>query len=139
MQLAGQAALEKDAAERDEVMQRFRKKVEILVEELRKVPDVEVLMPAGTFYVFPDVSAICKKLGIASHGLALYLLEGADDHFGVACLGGECFGPAGQGFLRFSCAEPDDRLVQAVKFLAEAVGRKDRVQRFLDANPKYGL
>ena len=32
VQLAGQAALENDAAERDEVMQRFRKKVELLVE-----------------------------------------------------------------------------------------------------------
>src|SRR4051812_20198930 len=51
VQLAGQAALEHDAAERDEVMGRFRKKVELLVRELRKLPDVKVLMPAGTFYV----------------------------------------------------------------------------------------
>jgi aspartate aminotransferase len=138
-QWAGQAALEQDAAERDEVMQRFRKKVELLVERLRKVEGVKVLMPAGTFYVFPDVSAICRRLGIQSHGLAMYLLEGADDHFGVACLGGECFGPAGQGFLRFSCAEPDDRLLRAVDFLAEAVTRLDRVNRYLEANPKYRL
>jgi aspartate aminotransferase len=113
--------------------------VELLVQALRAVPDVKVLMPAGTFYVFPDVSAICKKLGIASHGLAMYLLEGADDRFGVACLGGECYGPAGQGFLRFSCAEPDDRLQQAVRFFADAVTRTDRVQRYLEANPKHRL
>jgi aspartate aminotransferase len=136
-QLAGQAALEQDAAERDEVMQRFRKKVELLVESLRQVPEVKVLMPAGTFYAFPDVSAICRRLGISSHGLAMYLLEGADDHLGVACLGGECFGPAGQGFLRFSCAEPDERLRQAVKFLANAVTWTQRVERFLEANPRY--
>ncbi len=97
VQLAGQAALEHDAAERDEVMGLFKKKVELLVGELRKVPDVKVLMPAGTFYVFPDVSAICRRLGITSHGLAMFLLEAADDNKGVACLGGECFGPAGQG------------------------------------------
>jgi aspartate aminotransferase len=138
-QLAGQAALEHDAAERDEVMQKFRRKVELLVEALRGVEGVKVLMPAGTFYVFPDVSAICRRLGIQSHGLAMYLLEGADDRFGVACLGGECFGAAGQGFLRFSCAEPDDRLVQAVQFLAEAVTRGDRVARYLEANPRYRL
>jgi aspartate aminotransferase len=136
-QLAGLAAIQHDAAERDEVMQRFRKKVELLVEDLRRVPDVKVLMPAGTFYVFPDVSAICRRLGITSHGLAMFLLEAADDHFGVACLGGECFGPAGQGFLRFSCAEPDDRLRAAVKFLAEAVTRKERVGNYLESNPKY--
>jgi aspartate aminotransferase len=136
-QLAGQAALERDAAERDEVMQRFRKKVELLVDALRWVPDVKVLLPAGTFYVFPDVSPICKRLGFTSHGLAMFLLEAADDRFGVACLGGECFGDAGQGFLRFSCAEPDERLVQAVGFFAEAVQRTDRVKRYLEANPKY--
>jgi aspartate aminotransferase len=136
-QWAGQAALEHDAAERDEIMQRFRNKVELLVEELRRVDGVKVLLPAGTFYAFPDVSAICRRLGITSHGLAMYLLEGADDRFGVACLGGECFGPAGQGFLRFSCAEPDERLQQAVAFLAEAVTRTDRVQRYLQGHRQY--
>jgi aspartate aminotransferase len=139
VQAAGQAALEQDAVERDEVMQRFHKKVELLVADLRRVEGVRVLMPAGTFYVFPDVSAICRRLGIGSHGLAMYLLEGADDHLGVACLGGECFGPAGQGFLRFSCAEQDDRLHQAVAFLAEAVTRTERVKKYLDEQPRYRL
>jgi aspartate aminotransferase len=139
VQLAGQAALERDAAERDEVMQRFHKKVELLVEDLRRVEGVKVLMPAGTFYAFPDVSAICQRLGMQSHGLAMYLLEGADERRGVACLGGECFGPAGRGFLRLSCAEPDERLHQAVTFLAEAVTRTERVERYLVANPRYHL
>jgi aspartate aminotransferase len=139
VQWAGQAALEHDAPERDEVMALFRRKVELLVAELRRVEGVRVLMPAGTFYAFPDVSALCRRLGITSHGLALFLLEGADDRLGVACLGGECFGPAGQGFLRFSCAEPDERLRQAVAFLAEAVTRTDRVEKYLQANPRYRL
>jgi aspartate aminotransferase len=138
-QLAGQAALECDAAERDEAMRRFHKKVELLVDGLRKIEGVKVLMPAGTFYVFPDVSAHCKRLGIQSHGLAMFLLEGADDHLGVACLGGECFGAAGQGFLRFSCAEPDDRLRQAVAFFAEALQRVERVKKYLEVHAKYRL
>jgi aspartate aminotransferase len=69
----------------------------------------------------------------------MFLLEAADDAKGVACLGGECFGPAGRGFLRFSCAEPDERLVQAVAFLKDAVNRKDRVNRYLEAHLKYRL
>jgi aspartate aminotransferase len=137
VQLAGRAAIEHDAAERDEVMGRFRQKVALLVAELRKVEGVAVLMPAGTFYAFPDVSVLCARLGITSHGLAMYLLEGADDRKGVACLGGECFGAAGQGFVRLSCAEPDERLVEAVRFLADAVTRTERVARYLAANPKY--
>jgi aspartate aminotransferase len=139
VQLAGAAALTNDAAERDRVMRQFEGKVRLLVGELHRVDGVMVAMPAGTFYVFPDVSAICGRLGITSHGLAMYLLEGADDRYGVACLGGECFGPAGRGFLRFSCAEPDDRLAAAVRFLADAVTRTDRVSAYLAANPKYRL
>ena len=139
VQWAGQAAIEHDAAERDEVMRKFQKKVELLVEDLRNVEGVKVLMPAGTFYAFPDVSAICQRLGISSHGLAMYLLEAADDWQGVACLGGECFGEAGQGFLRFSSAEPDERLQQAVAFLAEALTREERVARYLESNPRYRL
>jgi aspartate aminotransferase len=139
VQLAGQAALEHDAGQRDEVMGRFRQKVRLLVEGLREVSGVRVLMPAGTFYAFPDVSAICRRLGITSHGLAMFLLEAADDHKGVACLGGECFGPAGQGFLRFSCAEPDERLVEAVAFLRSAVTREERVAAYLQTHPKYRL
>ena len=100
---------------------------------------VKVFVPAGTFYVFPDVSAICQRLGIRSHGLAMYLLEAADDRLGVACLGGECFGTAGQSFLRFSCDEPDDRLRRAVAFLAKAVTRTERVEQYLRTHPCYRL
>jgi aspartate aminotransferase len=139
VQLAGRAALLHDRAERDDVMTRFRRKVELLVGELRHVDDVSVLLPAGTFYVFPNVTPICRRLGITSHGLAMFLLEGADDRKGVACLGGECFGPAGQGFLRFSCAEPDERLVEAIHFFADAVRRQDRAHRYLETHPKYRL
>ena len=98
-----------------------------------------MVLPAGTFYVFPDVRPVCNRLQITSHGLANYLLEGADDQFGVACLGGECFGAAGRGFLRFSCAEPDDRIDQAMEFIPKAIERRDRVRQFLEANPQYRL
>ena len=137
VQEAARAALEHDAATRDEYMDRFRRKVDRLCDGLEKVEGLGVGRPAGTFYVFPDVSPICRRLGITSHGLAMYLLEGADERFGVACLGGECFGEAGQGFLRFSCAEPDDRLLKAVDFLADAVTRTERVKAYLESHAKY--
>ena len=138
-QRAAQAALQHDAATRDDYMARFRGKVERLCDGLERIPGFRVVRPAGTFYVFPDVRAVCNRLEITSHGLALYLLEAADDEFGVACLGGECFGDAGRGFLRFSCAEPDGRIDQAMEFLPQALGRRDRIKRYLDANPQYVL
>lgn len=139
VQLAGKAALENDSSERDEVMGKFREKVELLTAGLNKIEGFNSLPPMATFYVFPNVAPICNKLGITSHGLALYLLEGADDDFGVACLGGECFGRAGHGFLRFSCAEPNERLQQALDFLPVALAREDRIRAFLEARPKFRL
>ena len=139
VQLAGKAALERDTTERDLVMQKFRKKVELLTGGLNRIEGFRSLDPAATFYVFPNVAPICNRLKITSHGLALYLLEGADDDFGVACLGGECFGEAGGGFLRFSCAEPDERLQQALDFLPIAIARTDRIAAYLEKHPKYRL
>jgi aspartate aminotransferase len=138
-QRAAEAALEDDAVTRDDYMNRFRGKVERLCDGLQNVEGFRVTRPAGTFYVFPDVRSVCNQLQITSHGLAYYLLEGADDHFGVACLGGECFGEAGRGFLRFSCAEADDRIEQAMAFLPKALARPERVARYLQANPQYRL
>jgi len=138
-QLAGIAAMNQDCKERDRRMQVFRSKVELLVDRLNKIEGVNCLMPGGSFYAFPSVAPICNRLGITSHGLAMYLLEGADDDVGVACLGGECFGEAGHGFLRFSCAEPDERLEQAVAFFVVAIERTGRVQAYLDSHAKYRL
>lgn len=139
VQLAGKAALEKDTTERDAVMLKFREKVMLLTSGLNRIDGFRALDPTATFYVFPNVAPICNRLGITSHGLALYLLEGADDQFGVACLGGECFGAAGGGFLRFSCAEPNERLQQALDFLPVGIGRTDRVAAWLEEHPAHRL
>ena len=139
VQLAGKAALDSDREERERVMEKFRRKVMLLTRGLNRIEGFHSLEPRATFYVFPNVSAVCNRYGITSHGLALYLLEGADDDFGVACLGGECFGEAGAGFLRFSCAASDERLEQALAFIEDAVGREERVRAFLAGRPDLVL
>lgn len=139
VQIAGMNALQKDHSERDAQMAKFQEKVQLLTKGLNEIDGIHTLDPTATFYVFPNVAPICNQLGITSHGLALYLLKGADDKFGVACLGGECFGDAGHGFLRFSCAEPNERLKQAIEFLPEAFSRTERVSAFLAGNPEFKL
>jgi aspartate aminotransferase len=139
VQRAGVAALEGAREERDRNMQDFRRKLEVLVNALARVPGITCAMPVGSFYAFPSVAAVCNRLGITSHGLAMYLLEGADPGRGVACLGGECFGEAGAGFLRLSCAEPDERLSLAVEFIADAVTRSGAVASYLAAHPQHRL
>jgi aspartate aminotransferase len=139
VQVAAATALEADAATRDDYMGRFRSKVDLLADGLARIDGLSVVKPAGTFYVFPDARAVCNRLGLTSHGLALFLMEGADDRFGVACLGGECFGPEGEGFLRFSCAEPDDQIARALEFLPDAFSRVERAKAFVAAHPEYEL
>ena len=139
VQLAGTAALKRDKEERDEVMQKFREKVVLLTEGLNRIDGFTTLEPTATFYVFPNVAPVCNRLGVTSHGLALFMLQDADDRFGIACLGGECFGRAGEGFLRFSCAEPNQRLQQALDFIPTALARRDRLDRWLAKNPQYRL
>ncbi len=62
----------------------------------------------------------------------MFLLEAADDNLGLACLGGECFGAAGAGFLRFSCAETESVMREAVQFFSnggDARPARERVRR----------
>jgi len=139
VQLAAAAALEFDSDARDGLMCQFRTKVEMLADGLARIDGMSVSRPAATFYVFPDVSAICQRLGLTSAGLANFLMEGADDRFGVACLGGEAFGPEGAGFLRFSCAESDERIEAALRFLPNALGREDRARAFRTSRPEFAL
>ncbi len=139
VQLAGLKALQNDHRQRAEQMEKFREKVVLLSGGLNRIDGFRTLDSAATFYVFPNVAAVCNRLGITSHGLALYLLEGADEKFGVACLGGECFGEAGHGFLRFSCAEPNERLQQALDFLPKAIARADKVAAYLEQHPQVRL
>jgi len=139
VQLAGVAALTHDTAERKANMARFEQQVRTLAEGLATIPDVRCEPPDGTFYVFPDVKAVCNRLRLTSHGLAMFLLEGADDGMGLACLGGECFGEAGAGFLRFSCAEPSSVMEEAVQFFRAAILRTDRATSFARQHPQFQL
>ncbi len=138
-QWAAVAALREDQEERDKTMQKFRHKVLLLATALDAIDGVTCAAPGGTFYVFPNVTQVCQQLDITSHGLAMYLLEGADDRLGVACLGGECFGAAGAGFLRFSCAQDDKLIRRAVEFLPGAFANTERVQGYLADNPQFRL
>ena len=139
VQLAGVAALTEARTERDRMMREFHGKVALLVARLNEIPGIYCLEPGGSFYAFPSVRRVCNKHGITSHGLALYLLEAADDSKGVACLGGECFGEAGGGFLRMSCSEPTARIIEAVDFIAAALQATDRIAAYLCERPHYRL
>ena len=136
-QIASAAALREGNVERDQRMKIFKNRVTSFAEALHKIVGVDCLIPDGAFYVFPDVSDICGSFGITSHGLATYLLEGADPSIGVSCLGGEAFGEDGLGYIRMSCAESEDRLEIAADFLETYLSDGTRIKKFLTDNPQF--
>jgi aspartate/methionine/tyrosine aminotransferase len=93
----------------------FKKRRDLIVDGLNKIPGISCLQPKGAFYVFPNV----KKLGIGSKQLANYLLEEA----GVATLSGTDFGKYGEGYLRLSYATSQENISKALERIDKAVAK----------------
>ena len=138
-QAAGIAALKHATVERDRMMASFRDKLTPMVEALNAIDGIDCLFPGGSFYVFPNVTRICNLHGISSHGLAMYLLEGADKHTGLACLGGECFGAAGGGFIRLSSSLPEEELLAGIEFMQHAFSNQNAIAEYLQSHPEYSI
>ena len=106
-QIAGVEALTGDQGPEEKMVDEFRKRRDLIVGGLNDIPGFSCKTPSGAFYVFPNVS----RLGITAKKLADALLEEA----GVACLAGTAFGSWGEGYIRFSYANSQDNLREALK------------------------
>ncbi len=96
VQRAGIAALRGPDDDVLAMNETFRTRRDLLVRGLNAIDNLSCTQPEGAFYAFPNVS----KITTDDKALARFLLERA----GIACLGGSCFGTAGNGYLRFSYA-----------------------------------
>jgi aspartate aminotransferase len=117
-QLAGAEALNGPQAAVDAMVAELRARRSLIVEGLASFPGVAVPMPAGAFYVFPDVSGT----GLDGSAFADRLLAEA----GVSVLAGTGFGLAATAAVRVSYANSRANLSLALErmaaFLAEQVG-----------------
>ena len=84
-----------------------------MCKKLNEIESINCQKPQGAFYCFPNIS----KLGLNSLDLQNLLLEKT----GVASVAGTSFGNYGEGFIRFSCANSDSAIEEAM----------DRVSGFL--------
>ena len=92
----------------------FDRRRRAIVAGLNAIDGIACPLPEGAFYVYPDVSSLLQRLGIAtSLELADYILERAE----VAVVPGEAFGPS--GYLRLSYALGDEALAEGVARLQE--------------------
>jgi aspartate/methionine/tyrosine aminotransferase len=105
VQRAGLAALTGPQEPVREMTAEFRRRRDIVVARLRRIPGVRCSSPAGAFYAFPDV----RGLPIPAAGLADRLLE----EEGVAILDGAGFGQGGAGHVRLSFASSLANLEEA--------------------------
>jgi aspartate aminotransferase len=106
-QVAAIEALRGDQSGVDRMREEFRRRRDVIVEGLNKIPGFRCHTPHGAFYVFPNITGTGKS----SKALADGLLNEA----GVACLSGTAFGDWGEGYLRFSYANSVENIQKALE------------------------
>jgi Aspartate/tyrosine/aromatic aminotransferase len=119
-QKAAVAAFNGDQTCVKEMRSAFLRRRELVFNLTKEIPGVNVNMPEGAFYLFPEMSSYFgKKAGDRvindSADLAMYLLEVGH----VATVGGAAFGAP--ECLRFSYATSDENLVEAIKRIKAAL------------------
>jgi aspartate aminotransferase len=107
VQLAGVAALHGDQTPVARMVEEFKRRRDLVVDGLNRLPGVSCISPRGAFYAFPNVS----RVGRPSGELAEKLLTEA----GVAVLPGTAFGAHGEGYLRLSYANSEANLRAALE------------------------
>ena len=125
VQIAGIEALEGSQKGADDMKEVFAKRREIIVEELRKVPGFTCHMPKGAFYVFPNVTEACRKLGFKdAKELADKLLYEA----GVAVLARTAFGKKYEDeeeeYIRLSYATSTENIMKGVARIREYISSR---------------
>jgi aspartate/methionine/tyrosine aminotransferase len=90
----------------------YRKRRDIFVEKLNKIPGFRCQIPDGAFYAWVNI----QETGLPAEEVQRLLLE----EVGVAAIAGAAFGAEGKNYLRFS-------LVSSTNLLEEALERIHRV------------
>ena len=96
----------------DAMVEEYRKRRELFVSGLNRIPGFRCLPPQGAFYAWTNI----LETGLSAEQVQTILLEEG----GVAGIAGAAFGSGGENYLRFS-------LVSARNLLEEALERIARV------------
>ncbi|MDO5341923.1 MAG: pyridoxal phosphate-dependent aminotransferase [Bacteroidia bacterium] len=124
--IAQAAALEamklspENSEEVNNMIKAFRHRRDMFYELLTAIPGIKLNMPAGAFYMFPEVTYYYGKSDGEnviknSDDLCMYLLYNAH----VACVAGGPFG--NDDCIRLSYATSEDKLIEAARRIKEAL------------------
>ncbi|TQS81517.1 pyridoxal phosphate-dependent aminotransferase [Candidatus Methanomassiliicoccus intestinalis] len=117
---AQQAGVEALSGPQDSVknmVDEFRVRREIVMEELAKIPTLHTPKPKGAFYVFPEYDHKMNSVDLTE-----YLLTTAH----VAVTPGSAFGPGSDGHIRISYACSRDDIREGLRRIGEALSKLDR-------------
>jgi aspartate/methionine/tyrosine aminotransferase len=125
----------------------FSERRDLVVNALNAIDGVTCHRPGGAFYVFPNISGVCQRLGVLDAYAALpgdtrkrtspatlfqlFLLY----RYQVATLDRRSFGvigSEGKNFLRISIATGIEDLAEAVKRISRAADDQAGFRRFMD-------
>jgi aspartate aminotransferase len=121
-QRAALAALESSQEPSHAMAAAFRRRATLITDLLNGIEGVCCVKPHGAFYVMPNVTGACRRLGLPDAGaLCDYLLQEAN----VAVLPRICFGRRleDQEYIRLSFATSDENIVEGVRRMKAAVER----------------
>lgn len=112
-QMAAVAAIQAPQEPVYSMVAEFKQRRDILVDGLNAIPGISCPMPKGAFYAFPNISGT----GLSSQDFEARLLN----ETGVSILAGTSFGAFGEGYARFSFANSQDNLREALRRIGEWV------------------
>ncbi|WZL72198.1 pyridoxal phosphate-dependent aminotransferase [Clostridiaceae bacterium 35-E11] len=93
------------------MLEEYKKRVFYAADFINKIPNMSVLPPKGTFYLFVNI----KKTGLSSVEISNRILNEAH----VLTLPGIAFGDCGEGYIRIACTCTINKLKNAFERIAK--------------------
>ncbi|MFC2091751.1 pyridoxal phosphate-dependent aminotransferase [Elusimicrobiota bacterium] len=93
----------------------FIKRRDLIYNELRTIPGIDVIKPEGAFYIFPDIRKILNDELASSYDFSMKILQEKM----VAIVPGEGFGAP--GFIRLSYATSIQEITEGLKRIKEFI------------------
>ena len=117
-----------------EMVGEYDRRRKMIVAELNRIDGISCQAPSGTFYAFPSVKKLMKEGGkvirsyLAEHGAVAestseQLMDFLFASAHVVSVGGNFFGPSGEGYMRMSFATAYEKIVEAVQRMKDVVSR----------------
>ncbi|MGI6083700.1 MAG: pyridoxal phosphate-dependent aminotransferase [Limnochordia bacterium] len=122
VQLAGVEALTGPQDAVDRMVAEFKARRDLIVEGLNSIEGITCQLPGGAFYVFPNVTGACQRLGLrSSRELQQKLLHEGN----VAVLPRSSFGMRNEGetqeYIRLSYATSREQIVEGLRRIRSVV------------------